>query len=45
MILIRDEIEADAAAISEMTAAAFATLEISSHTEQYVIQALRSGGR
>lgn len=45
VILIRDETKADAAVISEVTSAAFATLEISSHTEQYVIEALRSGGR
>lgn len=33
MIAIRDETEADRAAISALTAAAFETLEISSHTD------------
>jgi putative acetyltransferase len=42
--LIRDETIQDAAAISEVTAAAFETLEISSHTEQYVVEALRAAG-
>lgn len=41
-ILIRDETKDDAAIISEVTAAAFETLEISDHTEQFVIEALRS---
>ncbi len=41
-ILIRDETKEDAAAIGEVTAAAFETLEISSHTEQYIVEALRS---
>jgi putative acetyltransferase len=41
-ILIRDETKDDAAVISEVTAAAFATLEISSHTEQFIVEALRS---
>lgn len=41
-ILIRDETKDDAAVISEVTAAAFETLEISDHTEQFVIEALRS---
>lgn len=44
MILIRDETGADEAAISAVTAAAFETLEISSHTEQLIIEALRSAG-
>jgi putative acetyltransferase len=41
-ILIRDETNEDASAITEVTAAAFETLEISSHTEQYVVLALRA---
>lgn len=43
-ISIRDETTADAAVITEVTAAAFETLEISSHTEQFIIEALRSAG-
>jgi putative acetyltransferase len=43
-ILIRDETKDDAAAITEVTVAAFETLEISSHTEQFVIEALRAAG-
>jgi putative acetyltransferase len=38
-ILIRDETQDDAAAISAVTVAAFASLEISSHTEQSIIEA------
>lgn len=41
-ILIRDETPDDTAAISEVTAAAFASMEISSHTEQYIVEALRA---
>ena len=41
-ILIRDETKNDAAAISEVTVAAFETLEISSHTEQFIVEALRA---
>ena len=40
-IVIRDEIRADARVISEVTIAAFRTLEISQHTEQFIIEALR----
>lgn len=43
-ILIRDETKDDAALISEVTAAAFETLEISSHTEQFIVAALRAAG-
>ena len=43
-IVIRNETDADVSAISEVTAAAFKTLEISNHTEQYVIAALRAAG-
>ncbi len=42
--VIRSETEADAGAISEVTAAAFATLQISSHTEQFIVAALRAAG-
>jgi putative acetyltransferase len=41
-IVIRDETEADIAAIAEVTAAAFETMEISNHTEHLIIEALRS---
>ena len=41
-ILIRDEISADIDAITEVTVAAFQTLEISNHTEQHIIVALRA---
>lgn len=41
-IFFRDEVESDTAIISEVTAAAFEPLEISNHTEQFIIEALRS---
>ena len=41
-IVIRNETDADVAAIAEVTVAAFMTLEISNHTEQFIIQALRA---
>ena len=41
-ILIRDEKASDYAVISEVTAAAFDTLEISDHTEQFIVEALRA---
>jgi putative acetyltransferase len=41
---IRDETIADAAVITEVTVAAFETMEISGHTEQFIIEALRSAG-
>jgi putative acetyltransferase len=41
-IIIRNETDADVNAITEVTVAAFKTLEISSHTEQFIIGALRS---
>ncbi len=41
-VLIRDETKRDAAVITEVTVAAFASLEISQHTEQFIIEALRS---
>jgi len=40
---IRNEASVDFSAISEVTIAAFDTLEISNHTEQFVIEALRAG--
>lgn len=43
-IIIRNETQADVTAISELTAAAFETLEISNHTEQFIIDALRAAG-
>jgi len=39
---IRSETNGDIAAISDVTIAAFQTLEISNHTEQFVIEALRA---
>ena len=41
-IVIRNETDADATAIAEVTVAAFETLEISNHTEQTIIAALRA---
>lgn len=41
-IVIRDETAADVDAISDVTKAAFATLPISRHTEQFIIKALRA---
>jgi putative acetyltransferase len=41
-IVIRNETDADASAIAEVTVAAFETLEISNHTEQTIIAALRA---
>lgn len=42
--LIRDERPADIPAITKLTIAAFATLEVSDQTEQHVINALRRAG-
>ncbi|MFO8084119.1 MAG: N-acetyltransferase [Desulfobacterales bacterium] len=42
-IVIRSETDADLNAITEVTVAAFKTLEISNHTEQFIIEALRAG--
>ena len=39
---IRSEADADVDAITEVTVAAFKTLEISNHTEQFIITALRA---
>ena len=41
-ILIRSETQLDVRAITEVTVAAFRTLEISNHTEQFIIEALRA---
>ena len=41
-VLIRDEKTADHDAISEVTIAAFETMEISNKTEQFIIEALRA---
>jgi putative acetyltransferase len=41
-IVIRPETSADIEAISEVTRAAFETLEISEHTEAFIIEALRA---
>lgn len=41
-IVIRSETDTDVSAISEVTVAAFKTLEISNHTEQFIIEALRA---
>lgn len=42
--LISNETDADMDAISDVTVAAFNTLEISNHTEQFIITALRAAG-
>jgi putative acetyltransferase len=41
-IIIRNETDTDVDAITEVTVAAFETLEISRHTEQFIIAALRA---
>jgi putative acetyltransferase len=41
-IVIRSEAATDVRAITEVTIAAFKTLEISNHTEQFIIEALRA---
>ena len=41
-IVIRNETHADVGTITGVTVAAFETLEISSHTEQFIIEALRA---
>ena len=43
-VLIRNETDADVSAITEVTVAAFKTLDISNHTEQFIIEALRAAG-
>jgi putative acetyltransferase len=41
-VKLRNETEADVGAITDVTVAAFKTLEISNHTEQFIIMALRA---
>lgn len=41
---IRDELPGDAATIGRLTEEAFRTLEISRHTEQFIVEALRAAG-
>lgn len=41
-VVIRPETDADIGAIGDVTVAAFEALEISSHTEQFIIAALRA---
>ena len=41
-IIIRNETDADVSTITEVTVAAFRTLETSNHTEQFIIEALRA---
>lgn len=41
-MVIRDETDADIAAIAEVTIAAFKSMELSSETEHYIIEALRA---
>jgi len=41
-LIIREESDADVRAIGEVTAAAFEALEISDHTEQFIVEALRT---
>jgi len=41
-IVIRSETDVDVSVITEVTVAAFKTLEISNHTEQFIIEALRA---
>ena len=41
-VLIRDEKKSDFTAISDVTVAAFETMELSNHTEQFIIEALRA---
>jgi len=43
-LVIRDETAADVVPIDEVTVAAFEALEISNHTEQFIVAALRSAG-
>ncbi len=43
-VVIRNETDADIDAITEVTIAAFESLQISNHTEQFIIEALRVAG-
>jgi len=42
LVIIRNETDADNSAISAVTIAAFETLEISNHTEHFIVEALRA---
>ena len=41
-VVVRNEANADAGVIAEVTLAAFKSLEISNHTEQFIVAALRA---
>ena len=41
-IIFRNETDADVSIITDVTVAAFKPLEISNHTEQFIIEALRT---
>ncbi len=43
-VMIRDETGADIGAITEVTRAAFSTLEVSNQTEHFIVAALRAAG-
>ncbi|UZJ42372.1 N-acetyltransferase [Prosthecochloris sp. SCSIO W1101] len=43
-VVVRDEAQRDVPVITQVTVEAFRALEISDHTEQFVIEALRSAG-
>jgi putative acetyltransferase len=43
-IVIRNEMDDDVSTTTEVTIAAFKTLAISNHTEQFIIEALRAAG-
>jgi putative acetyltransferase len=43
-MIIREELPADAEAITRVTVLAFETLEVSGHTEQFIVRALREAG-
>jgi putative acetyltransferase len=43
-IIIRDESRDDIGAITEVTIAAFKTLDVSGHTEHFIVEALRAAG-
>jgi len=44
VVVIRDESDSDVAAIHDVIAAAFETLAISDHNEQFIVDALRADG-
>jgi putative acetyltransferase len=43
-IIVRSETHEDVDAITEVTIAAFKTLDVSNHTEQFIVKALRRAG-